>query len=238
MQKGEREKKVTKNFTPSPTLYVKNLNEKLKKRELRNALYLLFTQFGPVVDVVVRRTPTMRGQAFIVFPDIVIATNAMRECQNFYFFEKNMEIQYAKGKSVALSKLEGHYQPKSGTVVLANLGVTPNVLVAGVLSGVPVGGEVGGKRKGEGDDQRPTKRVKPTFPLPLDPMAPPNKVLFVQNLPEECSEQMLTPLFQKYPGFMEVRLVPGGKGMAFVEFQNELESSRALAELQGFRITL
>jgi hypothetical protein len=26
--------------------------------------------------------------------------------------------------------------------------------------------------------------------------------------------------------------------MAFVEFQNEFEASRALAELQGFRITL
>lgn len=32
--------------------------------------------------------------------------------------------------------------------------------------------------------------------------------------------------------------MPGGKGMAFVEFQNELEAGRALAELQGFRIDL
>lgn len=38
---------------------------------------------------------------------------------------------------------------------------------------------------------------------------PPNKVLFVQNLPEDCSEMMLQPLFQTYPGFREVRLVPG-----------------------------
>lgn len=38
---------------------------------------------------------------------------------------------------------------------------------------------------------------------------PPNKVLFVQNLPEDCSDMMLQPLFQTYPGFKEVRLVPG-----------------------------
>eukprot|EP01126_Amoeba_proteus_P053732 TRINITY_DN6569_c0_g1_i5.p1 TRINITY_DN6569_c0_g1~~TRINITY_DN6569_c0_g1_i5.p1 ORF type:complete len:255 (-),score=54.01 TRINITY_DN6569_c0_g1_i5:123-887(-) len=240
MQKGERERKSsTKNFTPSSTLYIKNLNEKIKKNELRRALYLLFTQFGPVLDVIAQKTTKMRGQAFVVFPDIVTATNAMRECQNFYFFEKNMEIQYAKGKSEALNRLEGHYQYKTGPIGMTN----PGGLVPGVMSGIlpMVGvppGDVGGKRKADAEDQRSSKRAKPTFALPLDPLAPPNKVLFVQNLPEECSEQMLTPLFQKYPGFMEVRLVPGGKGMAFVEFQNELESSRALAELQGFRITL
>jgi len=74
--------------------------------------------------------------------------------------------------------------------------------------------------------------------MPTHDTTPPNRVLFVQNLPEECSELMLVPMFQKYSGYMEVRLVPGGKGMAFVEFQNELDATRAMAELQGFRITL
>jgi len=78
--------------------------------------------------------------------------------------------------------------------------------------------------------------LKPIIQVPLN--IPPNKVLFVQNLPEDCSELMLQPLFQAYPGFREVRLVPGGKGMAFVEFGNELDSGRAMVELQGFRITL
>lgn len=39
--------------------------------------------------------------------------------------------------------------------------------------------------------------------------APPNKLLFVQNLPEATTGQMLTMLFQQYPGFMEVRVVCG-----------------------------
>jgi len=28
---------------------------------------------------------------------------------------------------------------------------------------------------------------------------------------------MLVPLFQQYPGFIEVRLIPGKKGIGFVE---------------------
>lgn len=38
---------------------------------------------------------------------------------------------------------------------------------------------------------------------------PPNRVLFVENLPPQVTEGMLIPLFQKFPGYMEVRLVPG-----------------------------
>jgi len=92
------------------------------------------------------------------------------------------------------------------------------------------------KRKAADSAQGANKKLKPAIQVPLN--IPPNKVLFVQNLPEDCSELMLQPLFQAYPGFREVRLVPGGKGMAFVEFGNELDSGRAMVELQGFRITL
>lgn len=32
-------------------------------------------------------------------------------------------------------------------------------------------------------------------------------------------------------------MVPGGKGIAFVEFANEIDAGRALVGLQGFRIS-
>jgi len=48
---------------------------------------------------------------------------------------------------------------------------------------------------------------------------------------------MLVTLFQKYPGFLEVRLPPGQKGVAFVDFTNEMQSAVAMGQLQGFRIT-
>jgi len=64
----------------------------------------------------------------------------------------------------------------------------------------------------------------------------PNKTLFIQNLPEDCTDGQLIAIFQAYPGFREVRLVPGKKGWAFVEFQNEQQSGGALDELQGYMV--
>ena len=34
---------------------------------------------------------------------------------------------------------------------------------------------------------------------------PPNKILFVQNLPEATSDQMLALLFNQFPGYKEAR---------------------------------
>ena len=41
----------------------------------------------------------------------------------------------------------------------------------------------------------------------------------------------------RFPGFKEVRLVPNRHDIAFVEFENELQSGAAKEALQGFKIT-
>src|SRR5690606_7607508 len=66
---------------------------------------------------------------------------------------------------------------------------------------------------------------------------PPNAILFLTNLPDSTSEMMLTMLFNQFPGFKEVRLVPGRSDIAFVEFQNDFQSGAAKEALQGFKIT-
>ena len=65
----------------------------------------------------------------------------------------------------------------------------------------------------------------------------PNSILFLTNLPEETNEMMLSMLFTQFPGFKEVRLVPGRHDIAFVEFENEVQSAGARDSLQGFKIT-
>ena len=50
---------------------------------------------------------------------------------------------------------------------------------------------------------------------------PPNKILFVQNLPDDYGVDGLTAIFARFEGFREVRLVPGRKGIAFVEYEAE-----------------
>ncbi|MGH0145276.1 UNVERIFIED_CONTAM: hypothetical protein FKN15_014252, partial [Acipenser sinensis] len=69
------------------------------------------------------------------------------------------------------------------------------------------------------------------------PDNPPNCILFLNNLPEETNEMMLSMLFNQFPGFKEVRLVPGRHDIAFVEFESEGQAGTARDALQGFRIT-
>ena len=83
----------------------------------------------------------------------------------------------------------------------------------------------------------------------------PNKILFVEGLPEATTSSMLAMLFQQFPGYAparpavasaahhaarryaEVRMVEAKPGIAFVEFQTELQAGVALTGLAGFKIT-
>ena len=53
----------------NPTLYVQNLNERVKIPDLKNALYQIFSNYGDLIEVHCKRNIKMRGQAFVVFND-------------------------------------------------------------------------------------------------------------------------------------------------------------------------
>jgi len=75
---------------PNNTIYINNLNEKIKKEELKKSLYAIFSQFGQILDIVALKTLKMRGQAFVIFKEIASATNALRSMQGFPFYDKPM----------------------------------------------------------------------------------------------------------------------------------------------------
>ena len=89
-----------------------NLPEKMNKNELKRALYMLFSTYGPVLDIVTRRMK-MRGQAHVVYRDIQTSTVAMRALQGFDFFGAQVKIVYAKGQSYIISKLRGTFAPST-----------------------------------------------------------------------------------------------------------------------------
>lgn len=97
-------------FPPNQTLYLTNLPEKIRKPDLRLSLYTLFATYGPVLDVIALRNNKMRGQAHVAFRDVQASTQAMRALQGFDLYGKEMKIQYAKGKSDAIAKLDGTYR--------------------------------------------------------------------------------------------------------------------------------
>ena len=75
---------------PNATLYCSNLPDKLQKEDLRRALYMLFSTYGPVLDIVALKTSKMRGQAHVLFRDAQASTQAMRALQGHEFFGKDM----------------------------------------------------------------------------------------------------------------------------------------------------
>jgi hypothetical protein len=43
----------------------------------------------------------------------------------------------------------------------------------------------------------------------------------LRDLPDAADQETLTVVFGRFEGFREVRLVPGRKGIAFVEYESE-----------------
>ncbi|NP_001085460.1 small nuclear ribonucleoprotein polypeptide B S homeolog [Xenopus laevis] len=207
---------------PNHTVYINNLCDKVKKPELKRSLYALFSQFGHVVDIVALKTMKMRGQAFVIFKELSSATNALRQLQGFPFYSKPMRIQYAKSDSDVVLKMKGTFADKEKKKE---------------------------KKKAKAQEQAANAANKKSAPASNANNAPaasqntqvqdnpPNYILFLNNLPEETNEMMLSMLFNQFPGFKEVRLVPGRHDIAFVEFENETEAGSARDALQGFKIT-
>jgi len=198
---------------PNHTVYINNLNEKIKKEDLKKSLYAIFSQFGQILDIVALKTLKMRGQAFVIFKEISSATNALRSMQGFPFYDKPMRINYSKVDSDMIAKMKGTFQerPKKAPGEAKKKSKKPK---AGA-------GAAGAGAAGQGGVDN----------------APPNQILFLTNLPTETNEMMLSMLFNQFPGFKEVRLVPGRHDIAFVEFENEMQSAAARDALQGFKIT-
>ncbi|XP_073234598.1 U1 small nuclear ribonucleoprotein A-like [Porites lutea] len=216
---------------PNQTIYINNLNEKVKKEELKKSLYAIFSQFGPILDIVALKTLKMRGQAFVVFRDLGSATNALRSMQGFPFYDKPMRIQFARSKSDAVAKQEGTYvqrekkprekrkAPEQAKPAKRQQNAQPVPMAVAQPVVTPVAQNV-----------VPTAVQQPAVELP-------NNILFLTSLPNETTEMMLSMLFNQFPGFKEVRLVPGRSDIAFVEFENDVQSGTAKDALQGFRIT-
>jgi U2 small nuclear ribonucleoprotein B'' len=80
----------------NPTLYVKNLNDKVRPNEMRRSLYLLMSEFGPVVDVAVHKSDKGRGQAWITFADQNTAVTALQRLGQVTMYEKTISASYAK----------------------------------------------------------------------------------------------------------------------------------------------
>ncbi|CAG8728994.1 274_t:CDS:2 [Racocetra persica] len=213
--------------TPSNTIYINNLNEKIKLPALKNALKAIFEQYGEILDITARNTLRMRGQAFVVFKEQESAVNAVKGVQGFALHGKPMVIQFARTKSDVIAMLDGTIEEHKRLRLEAKekrakeppvkkfkpSNVSQFQLGPSNVPGVPATGNI------------------------PDEYLPPNNILFLQNLPGDITGAALTALFEQYPGFKEVRSIHPAKGIAFVEYDSEPQAMIAKEALTNHPIS-
>ena len=76
--------KPHENNPPNPTLYVRNLCERVGVEELKKSLWQMFNQYGVIVDIYCRpKALKCKGQAWICFKTEESAQEAMSEMQGY-----------------------------------------------------------------------------------------------------------------------------------------------------------
>ena len=87
----------TAHGAPSNTLYINNINEKVKLDVLKRQFNMLFSQYGKVSSITAYSTLKTKGQAWVLFENEKAATAAMKAKQGFNFYDQPLRIQYARG---------------------------------------------------------------------------------------------------------------------------------------------
>lgn len=72
------------------TVYIKNLDEKVKLDILKTSLNSLFSVYGHVLGITAHGNLRMRGQAFVAFDDVEVAKKAVKEVNGFPLYGKAM----------------------------------------------------------------------------------------------------------------------------------------------------
>ncbi|KAI1205876.1 RNA-binding domain-containing protein [Annulohypoxylon truncatum] len=229
---------------PIATVYVKNLEERVKPEPLKEALSTVFSEYGNIIDIVAKRNLKAKGQAFVVFERPESAAQAVEEVQGFELFDKPMQVALARTRSDATvlstgnkDEFELHQRRR-----LAEKDKKKALEAAEEQKRLKRPGAV----PAAGEGQRPAKAargLKPTAPsagpnaVVPDEYLPPNKILFVQNVPDDYHDiEALTGIFGRFEGFREVRLVPGRKGIAFIEYEAEAGAITAKENTAGMSL--
>lgn len=237
---------------PNQTLYVNNLNDKINPETLKKSLREVFAAFGSIMDIIAMKSLKRRGQAWIIFKEVSSANNALRSLQGFPFYNKPMRLNFAKTKSDAVARADGTYVERAKRTVKREVArkaqpeavayqqpqfAVPQQQVPVQQVQAPAQPQLSSAqiqaRIGWNPQQAPAALARQES---AQGPAPPNRTLFVENLPQEANDTMLAMLFRQYPGFQEVRLIPG-RNVAFVDYQNEYQSGMAMQGLQGFAMT-
>jgi len=204
----------------------------------------LFAEYGEIIDIVAKTNLKAKGQAFIVFDSVESAQKAIDEVQGFELFDKPMQLAFAKTRSDASVKRTGDDQEfenhkrrrlaEKDKKKAAEQAEEQKRLKRAAPPGAVPDANARPIKATRGAGLKSTNAGAAAV-IP-DEYLPPNKILFVQNLPEEYDIDALTAIFGRFEGFREVRLVPGRRGIAFIEYESEAGAITAKENTAGMAL--
>ncbi|CAO2654824.1 Nn.00g115570.m01.CDS01 [Neocucurbitaria sp. VM-36] len=193
---------------PIETIYVNNLEERVKIDTMKEALTRVFKHYGPILDVIAKSSLKRKGQAFVVFDSEKSALEAVEEMNGFEMYGKVMKVSRAKTHSdetVKRKVADMFDEHKRKRLMLKDFKRAEEDAKAQANPTVAA------------EKPRAAKTGAAAVP---DEYVRPNKTLFLQNIPRDVDEDALTTIFESFEGFKEVRLV-SVRSVAFAEFENE-----------------
>jgi U2 small nuclear ribonucleoprotein B'' len=224
---------------------------------MKTALTEIFSEYGNIIDLVAKTNLKAKGQAFVVFDNVESASKAIEEINGFELFDKPMQLDYAKTRSDATvlredgdqglekwkrSRLAEKERKQAAEASQQKMLKRPAPANADAAAGTGLAARPSKTAKGAG--------LKPSganaAAIIPDEYLPPNKILFLRDLPDSYDADGLSRIFSRFEGFKEVRMVPGRKGIAFVEYEAEggaISAKEATAGMQlgdegkGIRVT-
>ncbi len=230
---------------PVYRVYVKNLEERIKVEQLKSALSEVFSEYGNIIDLVANTNVKAKGQAFIVFDSADSAAKAIEEINGFELFDKPMELDFARTRSDA-TVLKEDGEPGLEKWKRARLAEKERKQASetqkNLKRSAPAAVDIAA---GAGLGARPVKTVKGAGLKPSganaaaiipDEYLPPNKILFLRELPDSYDADGLSRIFSRFEGFKEVRMVPGRRGIAFVEYEAEVGAISAKEATAGMQL--
>ena len=244
MEQESKIKNINNNqdfVSPNETLYINNINEKIKPDLLRENLYYLFIQFGDVLEINIRKSKKMRGQAFIIYKEVNEATRAKISLDNFLFFGSRIKVNYSKKKSDLILKIKditkiNDYQQQQIYISRKRkrLKEYSNELNEKENNEIEKKNKI--KEKNEVNNISNNKDISLKEEDIDGECLEENKILFVEGLNDEINEKLIHYVFDKYKGLKDVRFFKG-RGFCFVEYDNEENAGTALLGLNNMKLT-
>lgn len=163
----------------------------------------------------------MRGQAFVIFDSLEMAKKAIEDLQGFPILGRPMVLSFAKKRSGSLLATKHGVHSPEFSQFKADHSINKTKRLTELK---PLRKKMRQQAHAVKNAGKVIKRPAPVRQGDQFKQLPPNKTLFLQSLPPDVTEDQLLDIFANFTGFQQVRLVPGRRGLAFIDYENESQA--------------